>query len=386
MDAACRTLIEALHQAPGKCVLALTGGGTSAAALLLMVPGGSRTVLEVLVPYAEQALCEFLGRRPEQFCSTATSHDMALRALQRARWLAPGESVVGLGCTASLATDRPKRGDHRFHVSVATGQQTIDHSLTLSKGVRDREGEEAVLATVILNALAEALHILDRLPLPLLAGEELQIESEPSRDALSAFLRGDVPTVCVDVDGRPRLDAPRPAVLLPGAFNPLHEGHRGLAQVAAQLVSGSVAYELSVTNVDKPSLTAEEVRRRLAQFAWHDPLWLTRAPTFVEKAAIFPGAVFGIGADTAARIVASRYYQDSAERMTAALDAIRRQGCRFLVAGRVIRGGCFLEVEQIAVPSEYRNLFCAIPATQFRLDISSTLLREKGPNAKELME
>jgi hypothetical protein len=378
MDAAYHTLIEAIHQAPGKCVLALTGGGTSAAALLLTVPGGSRTVLEVLVPYAEQALCDFLGPRPEQFCSTATSRAMALRALDRARWLAPGDLVVGLGCTASLATDRPKRGDHRFHVSVAKNQQVSDYSLTLNKSARDREGEEIVLATVILNALAEALHIPDRLPLPLSIGEELRVEIQPGRDALAVFLRGDVPTVCVDVDSRLRFDAPRPAVLLPGAFNPLHEGHRGLAQVVAQLVSGSVAYELSVTNVDKPSLTAEEVRRRLGQFTWHAPLWLTRAPTFVEKAALFPGVVFGIGADTAARIVAPRYYQDSAERMTSALGMIRGHGCRFLVAGRMDHSGSFLDVVQIDVPHEHRDLFGAIPATQFRMDISSTELRQQS--------
>src|SRR5690349_6017210 len=113
MDSATRSLIEALHGAPRRCVLALTGGGTSAAALLLTVPGSSRTILEVLVPYHEQALSECLGRRPGQFCAAATARAMAQRALERARWLAPGERVCGAGCTASLATDRPKRGDHR---------------------------------------------------------------------------------------------------------------------------------------------------------------------------------------------------------------------------------------------------------------------------------
>src|SRR5262245_57190102 len=118
MDPATRALIEAIHHAPLRCVVAVTGGGAQAAGLLLTVPGGSRTVLEVAVPYHEQALVEFLGRRSEQFCSAAAARDMAVRALERARWLAPGEAVVGVGCTASLATDRPKRGDHRLHVAA----------------------------------------------------------------------------------------------------------------------------------------------------------------------------------------------------------------------------------------------------------------------------
>src|SRR5438552_6213805 len=117
MDPATRRLIEAIHAAPFKCVLALTGGGTQAVALLLNVPGGSRTILETVVPYGEQALTDWLGRRPASFCSPETSREMARRAYARASWLAPGEEVVGLGCTASLATNRPKKGDHRLHIA-----------------------------------------------------------------------------------------------------------------------------------------------------------------------------------------------------------------------------------------------------------------------------
>src|SRR5579884_1150599 len=120
MDPSLRRLIEALHAGPYRYVLAVTGGGTGAVAALLSVPGGSRTVLEAVVPYHERALVEFLGRAPEQFCSADTARALAERACDRARWLAPGEAVAGAGCTASLATDRPKRGDHRLHVAVHT--------------------------------------------------------------------------------------------------------------------------------------------------------------------------------------------------------------------------------------------------------------------------
>jgi hypothetical protein len=377
MEPATRRLIEAIHQGPTRYVLALTGGGASVAGLLLSVPGGSRTVLEVVVPYDERSLADFLGRRPEQFCSLATSGDMAARALARARWLALGEAVAGVGCTASLATDRPKRGEHRFHISVQRSGESAGYSLTLSKGARDREAEEAVVAAVLLNALAEASQVSGRLELPLLPGEELQVERVPAADALSAFLRGEVPTVCAEVDGRLRAGAPPPAVLLPGAFNPVHEGHRGMRAAAARLAGGPAAYELSVANVDKPALTAEEVRRRLAQFTWHAPLCLTRAPTFAEKAALFPGVAFAVGADTAARIVSPRYYQDSEERLAEALESIRRHGCRFLVAGRVDSGGRFLTLADVPIPPAHRDLFSPIPPDEFRLDLSSTQLRDQ---------
>src|SRR5262249_8609710 len=158
---AVRHLVEAIHQNAAKSVLAVTGGGTGAVALLLGIPGGSRTVLEVITPYHEHALVQFLGHRPQQFCSAATSRQMAVPAYDGAAWLAPGEDVLGVGCTASLASDRPKRGDHRFHVACHRPDRTMTYSLTLAKDQRQsssspREAEEAVLDAILLNALAEA--------------------------------------------------------------------------------------------------------------------------------------------------------------------------------------------------------------------------------------
>jgi hypothetical protein len=375
MNPSLRRLVEALHAGPYHYVIAVTGGGAGAVAALLSVPGGSRTVLEALVPYHERALLEFLGRAPEQFCSADTARAMAGRACERARWLAPGEAVAGAGCTAGLATDRPRRGDHRFHVAVHTGEQTLTCSLTLAKGARDRAGEEAVVDAVLLNALAEAFGLPERVDVPLLPGEEVRAERTVAPGPLAAFFRGETDAVCVESDGRARAGGPAPALLVPGAFNPVHAGHWGMAEVAARLTGSAAAFELSITNVDKPPLDPDEVRRRLAQFAWRAPVWLVRAPTFVEKARLFPGATFVVGADTAERIVAPRYYHDSAEEMGRALDGIRRHGCRFLVAGRVCADGRFAELHHLDIPEGHRDLFGAIPAEAFRVDVSSTALR-----------
>jgi hypothetical protein len=384
MDDAVRSLITLVHQSPHRCVLSATGGGAGAIGLLLSVPGGSRTVLEASVPYAEESLCEYLGRRPESFCSIPTSRDMAIRAQQRARWLAPGAPTVGVGCTASLRSDRPKRGDHRFHISVHTGNCTATHSLMLVKEARSRDGEEEVLDRVLLNSLAEALGVPDRLSVTLLAGEEIVVETRTESEALASFLAGKTPTLLVEADGRMRPDASKPGLLLPGSFNPLHEGHLRLAQVASEVAvvarfpgrGTTAAFDLSVLNADKPPLPDEEVRRRLTQFAWRAPVWLTRAPTYAEKAELFPGCTFVVGADTAARIVQPRFYGNSEERMTEALGRIRARGCRFLTAGRANAAGRFLSLDDLEVPPTWRDLFQAIPESAFRIDLSSTELRE----------
>ena len=146
-------LIAAIHQGTRALCLALTGGGSGAASMLLAVPGASRTVLDVQIPYSEEALTRFLGMCPAQFCSEETALAMADAALLRATMLAPGRPAVGIGCTASLATDRPKRGDHRFFVAVAADDGARVISLTLEKGARSRAEEEELLDDVLLNVV-----------------------------------------------------------------------------------------------------------------------------------------------------------------------------------------------------------------------------------------
>jgi hypothetical protein len=379
-------LIEAIHHSAGKCVLAMTGGGTGAAASLLGVPGGSRTILEVVVPYHEESLVQFLGNRPAQFCSAPTSRAMARRAYERATWLAPGQRVLGVGCTASLATDRPKRGDHRFHVTCHNDVRITTYSLVLRKGERARESEETVLDSVLLNALAEAYGLPERVPVPLLSEETVQIDVQPAADPLQSLVTGGLRALYVELDGRIAREAPHPAALLPGAFNPAHEGHWRLVNTASRLLGSPVMFELSVTNVDKPALPAAEIRRRLQQFAWRMPVWVTAAPTFAEKACLFPGAVFVLGADTAERILAPRYYEDNETRIAEALEQIRRQGCRFLVAGREERAGKYLGLENLCIPEASRDLFSGIPKADFHVPISSTALRELAANTQNIAQ
>jgi hypothetical protein len=379
-DAAWRQLISALHGSGRKAALAITGGGSGAIGELLRVPGGSRLLIEAQVPYDEQALAAFLGFAPPQASSADTAIAMARTARTRAASLAPaGADLVGLGATAALVSDRPRRGEHRFHIAFANAAGIAHCTGVLAKGRRDRAAEEDLVSRAIVLWLARACGVAAPSPQSLLDADEHYAETAVAAgDAIDRLLAGEHDRVTVQPDGKMMLSAPQPSVLFPGSFNPIHEGHVLLARVAEELRQQPLAFEISVTNVDKPPLAGETVRHRLGQFAWKSPVELTRAPTFVEKSRLFPGTTFVVGVDTAERLFGPKYYGDDEGRMHAALEEIANARGSFLVAVRVDAAGRLRALSDIPVPRRYADLFTEIPEHRFRSDTSSSEIRARG--------
>jgi nicotinamide mononucleotide (NMN) deamidase PncC len=397
MLASWRRLIERIHETPVGAVLATTGGGASAIADLLVVPGGSRTVLEAVVPYSPASLAAWLGRAPEQACTEQTALAMAAVACQRAERLAPseGESAtadrrsertsVGVACTAALVSRVPKKGAHRCHVAVQTPHGTLSAALVLEKGARTRDEEEALVGRVLLSSMARGIGLEGIPPIELRPGERIVERYLEAPPLLRELRDGSRALVWSLPDGGLTATlagaASPPIGILCGSFNPLHDGHRRLRAAAESLLGGGVYYELSIRNVDKPPLDFLTIDSRRRQFV-DSPLALTAVGTFVEKARVLPGVTFVVGVDTAERIVAPKYYSGSEESMTRALAGIRDFGCRFLVAGRK-QCERFMTLGDLSLPRESADLFEELPARVFRADISATEIRRQSQPAEE---
>ena len=367
-------IIKQIHNSAHMLVFEFTGAGSLALFQLHSVAGSSRTILEATDRYASTALVDLLGHAPEQFVSKETVVAMAAQAYRRAMRLAtPGTVCLGVACTAAIATDRARRGEDRCWIAVRDTASVTSYGLVMTKGARDRLGEEQLVSQLLLHAIAAACGIVVAAPLDILAGEQVATARESTDNPISQLLDGTAHTVLVAPDGTPAADQPVSGALLSGSFNPLHAGHERLAQAAAATLGVPVTFELPILNADKAPLSYAEIERRLAQFRWRYSVALSRAALFVEKATLFPGCVFVLGYDTAARLVDPRYYGGEAGR-DAALDAIRAQGCRFLVAGRV-QDGTFHTLDQIAVPMGARDLFMGLPEQAFRVDLSSSTIR-----------
>ena len=251
-------------------------------------------------------------------------------------------------------------------MSVQTRSSTHRLTIELAKG-RGREAEEALVARIALVFLLESLGVRSASMPELASGESITKEVANVGEDLSELVWGNSRKLCVLGSGG------EPRALLPGAFDPLHVAHRSMRSHAEQLLACPVAYELCVTNVDKPALDFVEIEERVRAFGADGDLWLTSLPLFTEKAEAFPQVTFVVGADTIKRIAQTRYYGTDEER-DARIREFSEHGARFLVYGRNIGDG-FEGLEQLELPEAIRALCSGVDEGEFHMDISSSEIR-----------
>jgi nicotinic acid mononucleotide adenylyltransferase len=281
---------------------------------------------------------------------------MAMAAYMSARNIRPENNVIGVGCTAAIATNRARKGTDRCHIAVQAAGFTTIYDIDLNREDHRKE-QEAICRNAIIAAMACAVDVSIE---PSDVGTRTRhIDAEkPWVDLLA----GDIDSTSTSAN----------PCIFPGAFNPIHDGHRGMISSARDMLGQDVTLELSIRNVDKPPLDFLTMSERCTD---EFDLVFSNAPTFVEKSAIFPDSVFVVGLDTIVRIDEPRYY-DSETARNNALATMAGRGARFLVFGRQT-GESFNTLADVSLSKTLKDMCTAVTEDQFRHDISSSEIRSR---------
>lgn len=374
---------------------AITGGGTSAIGEMLRYGGSSQSILYAYVPYSPVFTEQYLGRSPDKLCSAETARQLAMKAyhdIVQFYGYQDGEVYpVGIGATSALGkiTKEREGREHKIYVAVQNREKTITYTVFLTEP-RTREAEEKVNELIILHALCEGCNLstssspvkkYDTLRGYPFLPEPLDVKTDEGV-VLESVLCGETPFSVYGNDGLVTVkgSTSHVKVMLPASFNPLHDAHREMARIAEKTTGHTCHFEMSIMNADKPPLSYTEIYRRLDYFDKHKmdgDLFITRLPTFVEKAQHFAPVTFVVGADTVQRICDPRFYGGSESKMLAALQIMFDLDAKFLCFSRVIDG---VMVDPIAIdtPEIFKRMSMSIDSNIFASDISSTEIRRDG--------
>lgn len=158
--------------------------------------------------------------------------------------------------------------------------------------------------------------------------------------------------------------------VVPGSFNPLHDGHRAIYK-AAHWAPELTFFEVSIQRVDKDMVTFEELTKRLEQFKGYAPVIVGRAGRFVEKIGTFlehtKELFFHVGIDTITRM-----------RDDYATVGIQGLNAKFVVHDRIVEGKLKSLKTEFGKNIPFNCVSSPVVRTPKNLAISSTKIRENG--------
>lgn len=350
-----------------KFAISITGGGIQSIGELLGHGGASNNVIEVVIPYSQHSLQDYLKKEPKKYCSEETARYMATIARDRCFKSLGNKEGFGVGVTCSLARIKGERPDRHHEIHIAICSEKYTHSYSLSCEGRDREEEEFWAKRLVLEAIA--FHAMsknnDFIVIPNNLSRCKQNKSSP------AWL-SDNPIVEMSWGAPVNTN-----YIFPGSFNPIHAAHIKMCNYVFKKTNKKVNLEISLQNVDKLSIDHIEAEDRAKQiFLCNEKsinkVIFTQAPKFHQKVELFPNSTFLMGADTFSRIVSTPW--DEIEKYEF-IKIIKKNNCKFLIFDR--KGTNLKEDNETLLDGFAKDICEFVPLDSYEDDgISSTKIRK----------
>jgi nicotinic acid mononucleotide adenylyltransferase len=363
-----REVVDQINESPFKAYFAIAGGGQTFIGDYCKISGASKTVIGAIIPYSQAVFNAFLkGATVDSYASSDAARKLAVASYNEClKAGVPREYALGIGAANSIVKDEERAGRvHRFHIALHGYNVTKVSEMLLQQG-RTREHEESIASYLIYRMLAQ--HTL-QIPLHVPPNEGFTEDVE-NADNHYVDLVDDKVTITTQL----LEEADGTYGIYCGSWNPVHEGHLQIREMAAKILKKPVVMELSVNNSDKGQMDFIEIRNRIKNLG---PMGfvLTGSRLYVDKVRAIKrswGAdkklIFVMGADTWNRMWDEKYGFSRSELR----DFFLAHGVKFLVFGR--EGIQILDTNRdLRVPSE--------EAANFNSSFSSSAIR-KAMNAQ----
>jgi nicotinic acid mononucleotide adenylyltransferase/nicotinamide mononucleotide (NMN) deamidase PncC len=364
---------ERLKEAGVSVHVIATGAGAGFQQKLWEVCGSSAYLSGATFPYSAEEQEELLGFMPEHFCSEEAAIDLASAAYMKA-YKFGGKKPVGIGLTASVASEHEHRGEHRVFCCIITDETVTTHHYTLAKGVGDlrRKWDGQICDDLAFYMLSDTLGLNNKFFI--LSGKnatELAKERFFARPFFTANGKrlAQIPHVQDFYD---------PYALMPGAFNPPHEGHFGIVDHMIKDYGKVTVFEVTAVPPHKEALSVQQLLQRAKLLQGYDRVFTRHEPFYIDKARAFPGMPLIMGADAMVRLLDPKWGLDIDDMF----QEFRQLHTKLYIGSREIDGKMVTREDiQESLPSDLAARFHYLSyPIKGEWHISSTELRNKQQN------